>query len=612
MYGIVRKVAISGLSIVLLGGMITPTLAQAATTSTSSTTSDTSSAYTIGAVGSPYSLITTATGTNKLYWFSDTDYAATQLTASDFASTFASDYSATDDNASYIAAAMTKLAQNPIQLTSGETLYAFANKNNWGLAASSDDEAAELAQLKNGMYFAIWTIKVAAAYQLGTTDFDTIASTYQNTIRPRLLTTFEASGLSTTALDQTMAIYDANFDDESTFKTNLSAFLAQATELHLGSYTTTQLSELNPTTSAEKYVAAWETPMTDLLTKESDGTYRADGLIIATIENLGVFSFVDDATTTSTTSAVSSVVQPVTVHYVDSAGQTIKADTTLTGLAGASYETTAPTIAGYTLTKTTGNPTGTFSTTAQSVTYTYTKTQSSAAATTATTGTVIYATKKLGLYKSTTFSKHTRKQWYAKKSRLNRPLFKITGTATNKAGITRYQVTDINKQSTTYRQTGYITSKGAYTQAAYYTTAPAKVTVLATNGINGYAKSSLTGSHTHYRQGKVLTVKKVVTTGNTTRLLLTNGNYITANKKLVQAGTHTLPTQVRAKTALNRYATANLTKRNRHYTKASHHRFTVTGWAYSNTNNFSKGDTLRYKVAGGYITANAKYVQIVK
>jgi len=53
-------------------------------------------------------------------------------------------------------------------------------------------------------------------------------------------------------------------------------------------------------------------------------------------------------------------------------------------------------------------------------------------------------------------------------------------------------------------------------------------------GVNAYSKKSLTGKRHHYRQGQVLKVKKIVTHNLTTRFVLTNGTYVTANKKLVQ------------------------------------------------------------------------------
>lgn len=71
-----------------------------------------------------------------------------------------------------------------------------------------------------------------------------------------------------------------------------------------------------------------------------------------------------------------------------------------------------------------------------------------------------------------------------------------------------------------------------------------------------------------------------------------------------------MPKKIVTKTAINRYRTANLTKRNRHYRKNTV--LKVTGWTYSNANNFSKRDTLRYQVSGGYVTGNSRYVRGIK
>jgi len=105
-------------------------------------------------------------------------------------------------------------------------------------------------------------------------------------------------------------------------------------------------------------------------------------------------------------------------------------------------------------------------------------------------------------------------------------------------------------------------------------------------------------------------VKKIVSHNLTTRFLLSNGTYISADKKLVTTNKEATTKRIVTKTAINRYGTANLTKKNKHIAKGT--TLKVTGWAYSNTNNFRKGDTLRYKVAGGYITANSRFIQTIK
>lgn len=63
----------------------------------------------------------------------------------------------------------------------------------------------------------------------------------------------------------------------------------------------------------------------------------------------------------------------VTVQYKDTTGAVLADSTTLSGNVGENYTTTAKTIDGYSLTTTSDNANGTFSTNPQTVTYTYTK-----------------------------------------------------------------------------------------------------------------------------------------------------------------------------------------------------------------------------------------------
>jgi len=59
--------------------------------------------------------------------------------------------------------------------------------------------------------------------------------------------------------------------------------------------------------------------------------------------------------------------------------------------------------------------------------------------------------------------------------------------------------------------------------------------VIAKNGVNAYQQKSLKTKRAHYKKGKQLKVKKIVAYHKTTRFQLTNGKYVTANKKLVLA-----------------------------------------------------------------------------
>ncbi|HJE86836.1 MAG TPA: DUF5776 domain-containing protein [Levilactobacillus hammesii] len=228
---------------------------------------------------------------------------------------------------------------------------------------------------------------------------------------------------------------------------------------------------------------------------------------------------------------------PVTVQYRDEQAQSLAADRLLTGRLGESYTAEPLDFDGYHLTKTVGAVTGTFSPTAQTVTFHY--------APDVVTGgdgdhvapinAVVYATKKVGLYRTKNFSDQSRRFYYAKRTRTQRPMFVVTGYATSKNGHRRYRVRDVNHQSKTAGKTGYVTAKSAYVTNVYYAKRPVKVKVISRQGANGYRRVALTGKVHHYRKGQVLKVKKLVTYRKTTRLVLTNGQYVTANKKLVIA-----------------------------------------------------------------------------
>lgn len=220
----------------------------------------------------------------------------------------------------------------------------------------------------------------------------------------------------------------------------------------------------------------------------------------------------------------------------------------------------------------------------------------------------VVATQKIGLYSTKNFSTASRLTWYVKKPQMKQPTFTVIGETKSTAGNARYHVRDLNSASPTYGQTGYITTNSAYVASPYYQSAPQTVTVINPKGLNSYPTAALSHPITHYRQGTQLTVKKVVTHNATTRFLLNDGTYISANKHLVTAGRQSVPTKVRAKTAVNRYATVNLTHKQQHYAAKSHHVFKVLGWDYSRGTSTTTPGTLRYRVAGGYITANPKFV----
>lgn len=227
-------------------------------------------------------------------------------------------------------------------------------------------------------------------------------------------------------------------------------------------------------------------------------------------------------------------------------------------------------------------------------------------------GAAVYAINKIGLYSSKNFSKTSRLTWYSKKPRIYRPMFVVTGYARSKAGVLRYKVRDVNHLSKTRGKTGYITASWKYIRPVYYASKHTTLTVINPRGVNAYKEANLTGKVKNYKQGSVLKVKKFVNHNLTTRYVLTNGDYVTGNRKLVKMGRHAVPKKVKAKGAINRYSNVGLTKKNHHYSAKTHKTFKVYGFDYSNGHNLKRHGTLRYRVAGGYITGNTKLVRIIK
>jgi hypothetical protein len=155
-------------------------------------------------------------------------------------------------------------------------------------------------------------------------------------------------------------------------------------------------------------------------------------------------------------------------------------------------------------------------------------------------GTVVYGVKKIYLYKNATFKKSQRIAQYRKTKRVNRPMFVVTGYAYSKGGALRYKVRDVNHGTKTDKKRGYITANKKYVVKVYYSTLPKnkKVTVINQKGVNAYKQANLTKKVKNYKKGTRLTVKKLVKHNLTTRYQLSNGDYITANKKLIIQGNY--------------------------------------------------------------------------
>ncbi|WP_125765364.1 MucBP domain-containing protein [Levilactobacillus mulengensis] len=546
-----RQLVTVSLAMILFGGILSPSVihAEAATAVSTATTPTAKQTYTISSVELPYTKLIMNQQVTKDYWFQkdmtgDTDggpHALTvgQLENTTYMGSFVK-YNNNDDMAASLPYIYQGLFANPTiaqDTTVGEFLYDL-NTDDFSSAA----DYVESSRLST--FITTWWLKNLAQYQIDQSNYAQMQSDYHSFLRDYLITT----GADENIISQydNMFATKENFEEPNIQKmlyTQLFPGLVKAN--YLGQYTNEQLAQLNPETSAAETERALNQPMTDFLLPQENDTYQLSGLLM-TME-IKIFSSDNTLLPPTTTpepnpnpqptpdpDPVTS--QPVTVRYVDTAGKAIAPVKTLTGDLGTSYQSTALKIANYTLKTTPTNATGKFTSQAQTVTYVYQAilTSGAGAAVVAPKGTVVYAMKKIGLYRSATFTKKARKQWYAKKSRQNRPMFVVTGYAKSKNGVKRYRVKDVNHHSKTAGKTGYITANSRYTARVYYAKKQPKITVINQAGVNAYSKKSLTGKRHHYRQGQVLKVKKIVTHNLTTRFVLTNGTYVTANKKLVQ------------------------------------------------------------------------------
>jgi len=92
----------------------------------------------------------------------------------------------------------------------------------------------------------------------------------------------------------------------------------------------------------------------------------------------------------------------------------------------------------------------------------------------------------------------------------------------------------VNHQSKTAGLTGYVTASDSDVISTYFRIKPRRVRVLNPLGVNAYRQVDLSGRRLqHFKRGTVLKVKAIRHYHLTTRLILTDGRYVTANKTLV-------------------------------------------------------------------------------
>ncbi|GHP14821.1 hypothetical protein YK48G_22460 [Lentilactobacillus fungorum] len=208
----------------------------------------------------------------------------------------------------------------------------------------------------------------------------------------------------------------------------------------------------------------------------------------------------------------------------------------------------------------------------------------------------VYAKKTVYRYQNVNFKKNQRIKKYRQRVRIYAPIFHVVGTQKSTNGNLRYVLSDGS----------FITAKATYVAPLYWQGNYHKLYVINPKGTYEYKSTRFMHLNRvkHFKQGTVLNVKKVVHSGLTTRFKLTNGHYISGNKQWTAINRPNVPKRVLVKHNLYLYRDVNL-----HHKESlikTHHVLRVVKWDYAH------GNSLRYKVAGGYITANSHYVKPIK
>jgi len=213
----------------------------------------------------------------------------------------------------------------------------------------------------------------------------------------------------------------------------------------------------------------------------------------------------------------------------------------------------------------------------------------------------VYGKRALYRYQNVDFKKSERVQRYAKKAKTYAPVFTVVEVAKSAAGHTRYELNDGTYITANSDYVGNLYWKGAgYTNL--YVTNP--------KGINTHQATTFSDKGRHLKQGAAVGVTKVVKKGQMTRYQLADGTYITGNKEFVSPTRPLKVIRVKTKATVRLYKTVNLKHVIKTYKRGT--TITIKGWDYSHGRDSNQAGTKRYRVAGGYITANNHFVKTIQ
>lgn len=217
----------------------------------------------------------------------------------------------------------------------------------------------------------------------------------------------------------------------------------------------------------------------------------------------------------------------------------------------------------------------------------------------------VYAKTSINTYWTPVFHKKEIISHHAAKSHVYAHVFYIDKLVRNKNGVLRYKLAN----------GGYITANPANVSNAIWEGTNYKTMyVTSPKGIYQYHSISAHGDNDRVKfhpQGSALKVVGL-SKDDIPSYQLADGDYIIDSKTTISPNKPKTPAKVKATGSINVYSDVNLKHRVKHYSAKAKHTFAVKGFDYSNGDIISKGNTLRYKVAGGYISGNKKLVKPVK
>ncbi len=323
-----QRVTVSGLTLLLLGGIVTPSVASAdttnsATVATTKTTNADSETFKIGQFELPYTTVITNDGSQQYPWFSKLPQTVktSQLLDEDYQDEMFAFYPE-DSSDPYRTNLMIRQKFNEVvNILRGQSDTSYRGSE--GLIDQGYDQLPEeahagLSKLDYALYNASanvilgFNLKWLTKYQDGEATQQEIFDAFEKEVKPLFSGT---NDMVQSEVNVNENLYDPAKTDGDTFKTTVKALLPTTkTKAGLNDVPNDQLKQINLPGTLKASLRAQNRPVMTYMKTLSDGIVQADGAFSGgiIILKIGPDAETTDPTPTPATS------QAVTVHYVES------------------------------------------------------------------------------------------------------------------------------------------------------------------------------------------------------------------------------------------------------------------------------------------------------